>query len=536
MKILDFKQGSEGWLAHRANHFNASDAPAMLGESPYKTRSQLLHEYATGITAGVDADTQRRFDEGHRAEALARPLAEAIIGEDLYPVTGSSGPYSASFDGLTMGENIAFEHKSLNNEIRACQSAADLPAVYRIQMEQQLMVSGAEKCLFMATRWAGDELLEKWEGWYTPDFALRTRIVHGWEQFKRDMASYKAPEVIPATTATPTKALPSVSIQVNGSISLASNLDIFGAQLKTFISEINTEPTDDQGFADAEAAIKTLEKAQTALETAEAAALAQTASIDDMRRTVAHYVEQARTTRLMLEKMVKSRKEAIRLEIVNAGKAALTAHIAALNTRLGRAYMPQIAADFAGVIKGKRTLSSLRDAVDTELARAKIEANAVADNIQINLIRLQELAANHAFLFADAAQLVLKAPDDLTVLAKARITEHQAAEQKRLDAERERIRQEEAAKLQKEAESKAPQPTVNMAAEYMRQNPPPTTGMPNYDKPKVVPGAKGPRPTDDNMIRVLALHYRVHESKVIEWLLAMDLDAASKRMAREFAA
>ena len=38
------------------------------------------------------------------------------------------------------------------------------------------------------------------------------------------------------------------------------------------------------------------------------------------------------------------------------------------------------------------------------------------------------------------------------------------------------------------------------------------------------------RPTDDDIIATLALHYRVHESTVIGWLLAMDLEAASARM------
>jgi hypothetical protein len=47
--------------------------------------------------------------------------------------------------------------------------------------------------------------------------------------------------------------------------------------------------------------------------------------------------------------------------------------------------------------------------------------------------------------------------------------------------------------------------------------------------------AKPTRPTDDAIIGALALHYRVHESKVIEWLMAMDLQAASARLANEFA-
>ena len=42
---------------------------------------------------------------------------------------------------------------------------------------------------------------------------------------------------------------------------------------------------------------------------------------------------------------------------------------------------------------------------------------------------------------------------------------------------------------------------------------------------------KPQRPTDDDIIATLALHYRVHELKVIEWLLDIDLDAASARAA-----
>ena len=50
MQIVQLTQGTPEWHVHRRNHLNASDAPAMLNESPYKTRAQLLKEYALGIT------------------------------------------------------------------------------------------------------------------------------------------------------------------------------------------------------------------------------------------------------------------------------------------------------------------------------------------------------------------------------------------------------------------------------------------------------------------------------------------------------
>ena len=42
MKTLQLNQGSKEWHEHRSTHWNASDAPAILGCSPYKSRSELL--------------------------------------------------------------------------------------------------------------------------------------------------------------------------------------------------------------------------------------------------------------------------------------------------------------------------------------------------------------------------------------------------------------------------------------------------------------------------------------------------------------
>jgi multidrug efflux pump subunit AcrA (membrane-fusion protein) len=181
---------------------------------------------------------------------------------------------------------------------------------------------------------------------------------------------------------------------------------------------------------------------------------------------VASYKELARKTRLMLEKLVKTRKETIRVEIQQAGKDKAAAHITALNTRLGKPYMPAIPVDFAGVMKGKKTVASLRDAVDTELARFKIEANAVADRIQINLGTLRELAGAHAFLFADTGSIVLKAADDLTALVKMRIAEHQQAEAAKAEALRAQIAEEERANAEKVV---ADAERARVAAETKRQ-------------------------------------------------------------------
>ena len=123
MTVHDVQQGSPEWHALRAQHFCASEAAAMMGVSPYMTRSELLRQKATGIIPEVDAATQRRFDDGHATEAAFRPVVERIIGEDLYPVVGTleyTGlPLLASFDGLTMDWQTGYEHKRINNDLRA---------------------------------------------------------------------------------------------------------------------------------------------------------------------------------------------------------------------------------------------------------------------------------------------------------------------------------------------------------------------------------------------------------------------------------
>ena len=225
--INNLTQGSAEWHQHRRNHFNASDAPAMMGCSPYKKRAELLREMATGIVdAEIDPITAKRFADGHRFEAWARPLAEAIIEDELAPLVGVNGRYSASFDGLTMDGETAFEHKTLNDSLRYTPwdegNGWHLPLHYRVQMEHQCMVAGCERILFMASRWTDNGgLLEERHCWYAPDLELRARIVAGWEQFEKDVAAYVPTEQAAPVVAAPMESLPAVVVQVQGALTVA---------------------------------------------------------------------------------------------------------------------------------------------------------------------------------------------------------------------------------------------------------------------------------------------------------------------------
>ena len=462
MQKHNLVQGSQEWHEYRAKHFNASDAPAMLGISQYKTRSKLLQEMATGISQEFDAATERRFADGHRFEALARPIAEQIIGADLYPITASEGKLSASFDGLTLDETICFEHKTLNKN----KLGEGIAEEYRAQMEQQLMISGAEKCLFMASKWdENDVLIEERHAYYVSDQDMRDRIVQGWVQFAKDLENYQHVEVIPAAVAAPTKDLPALSIQVNGSISLISNLEKFGAQLNSFVEQIDKEPTDDQGFANAEAAIKTLQNAQDALEAAESNALAQTSDIDDMRKTVKLYADTARTTRLMLEKMVKARKESLRVDIVSKAGIEFSAHVEGLESETRPIQLNIQRPDFAAAIKGKKNLLSMHEAIDTMLRDGKYNADIVAKDVRVKLAWCKENAAGHSALFPDLQNLMSKPLEDFTLTITSRIEKLKAGEAARLEAERARMQAEATEKAEREAAAKLAEQEAAIRAE-----------------------------------------------------------------------
>lgn len=431
-------QGSQVWHAFRATHRGASELSAAAGNSNYITRDDLLKEKSTGITKDVSAFTQSLFDKGHASEAGARPIAERIIDDDLSPMVMSLEvdgiPLSASLDGINFTGDIIFEHKLISEKLLAQIESGNLDEHYKMQMDQQLLVSGADKCLFMISD--GTENNFRY-CWYETTEERKQAVVAIWKQFATDLAKYQHVEAVPEVIAAPVQDLPALSIQVNGSISLISNLQKFGARLNEFVSGINKEPSDDQGFSDAEQAIKVLQNAQDALEAAEANALAQTADIDDMRKTVKLYADTARTTRLMLEKMVKARKESIRIEIVNASKMDFGAHIIAIEREIKPIMLPVNNPDFASAIKGKKTIASLREAAATALRNGKMEADALAADIRAKLSWCKETSAGYGFLFADLQTIITgNSMEAFQAIVQRRIDDHKDAEAAKLEAQR----------------------------------------------------------------------------------------------------
>ncbi len=288
---------------------------------------------------------------------------------------------------------------------------------------------------------------------------MRSRIIAGWAQFDRDVATWQPTEAAAPVQAAPVESLPAVVVQVQGSLAIAGNLPAFGQALRDFIERIPTKPATDQQFADAEAACKALKKAEEALTSAEESALAQVSDVEAMRRTVADLKALARQTRLTTEKLVAAEKEARKTTIVMEAQHALEAHVAQLNQELslqgaGQLHQPMVGF-FAGHIKGLKSLDSMREKVTAALLGAKADASTSAQRLRENRASLRREDGDWIFLFADFAQVGTKPAEDFAALAHMRISQHQQTEAQRLEKERQRIEAEARAKAEREAQAKA---------------------------------------------------------------------------------
>jgi predicted phage-related endonuclease len=468
----DVQQGTGDWLRLREGFDTASEAPAAQGVSRYVTRAELLRRKHTGVSPEPDAGTLGRFAAGHAAEAKARPLAEGIVGGELYPVTMTAIvdglPLLASLDGLDLAGDICWETKLWNEELADCVRHNDLPEHYTVQMDQELLVSGASRCLFTCTDGTPERLVSCW---YEADPGKFAALVAGWRQFRADLAAYVPPAA--AAAAPVGKApdtLPALRIEVTGMVT-ASNLAEFKQTALAAIRSVNRDLKTDADFADADKAVKWCADVEARLKAAKEHALSQTASIDELFKALDDIAAESKAVRLDLDKLVKRRKDEVREQAVTVAAAELARHVRALNAELAPMALRPVTADFAGSIKGLRSISSMQDALDTTLAGAKIAADQQARGIRANVAAFKAATGDDRALqalFADLGQLVHKAADDFAAVLDQRITKHRADEAAR-EAARQAAEAQRIAAAEQRAREEAEREAQARIAEQQRQ-------------------------------------------------------------------
>jgi len=424
MQTLNLVQGSKEWHEFRSKHFGASEAAAMLGLSKQLSRNDLLLYKKTGKLKEYSDWVQANIlDYGHEVEALAREILESELGDELYPVTCSDGlMLSASCDGLTIDGHIAFEHKQYNSDLfDFIVDNSTVPDTHMPQCQQILMVTGAHKIIFICSDGTASNRV-KVE--ILPDKSWFERIAAGWEQFSKDLQTFEPRELLEKPDPAAIMQLPALSIQIKGEVTV-SNLPEFKQAADTFISSIKTDLQTDDDFANAEATVKFCDETEKKLESAKAAAIGQTASIDELMRTIDFIKESIRSKRLTLEKLVKSQKDNIKTSIIKGGFDLCYMHVSQLQSEFYKVNFEQLVTsvftrqNFELACKNKRTLASLHNAVDTEVAAIKIKLDELARVIRKNLTHLPEDLS----LFRDLQSIITKPEDDFKLLVESRLAE-----------------------------------------------------------------------------------------------------------------
>lgn len=544
MQILNQKQGTEEWLRDRLTKFNASEAPAMMGASKKVKRNELLRMKATGEEQEFsDWVRDNLLDKGHAVEAQARPLAEERIAADLglhpfdaelYPVVvahDDDPQRRASLDGLAECETVHWECK-LWNEAKAAEARAGrVPEEDFWQVVHQCDAAGTF-CLYTLSDGTPEKTLHVWYELTEDD---RKALLAGWDRFAKDLEEYKRnpPEEVIEAVAEPVGSLPAIRYRLNG-LALKSNLDEYKAAAERLVEEARQPLETDQDFATADARIKTFKAAEEKIDLVVEQVLGEVQDIDAFRRDILDIREKLRQARLASSKQVEAEKKRRREDIRTSAYNGLVQHIRDIETELGLA-LPAIDDGIAAAMKGKKSLASLKDAADTAAANAKIEADQWAERIRGNLAILAGLAGDgHAALFPDRAALVAKSAEDFTAVVKARIAEHEAEQQRRESAARERIRREEEVKARQAAEAQR----AAEATQHSEPEPAPQTHSPSAGEPvsraarkagqtpelEAIDSGRPPAPPAYEIIAVLAEHYRVSERTVTEWLGEMDLE------------
>jgi predicted phage-related endonuclease len=454
MKEITLVPGSPEWIKSRS----ASKAAAMMGVDPKTTQAELVKMMATGV-GKVFTDWQQRMllDKGNASEAGTRDIAEEVLGDGLSPACASTddGYLTAAPDGVTFSGKVGFEAKAWNEELVADIKAGKLKPERYWQLEQQCFVFNLDYILFCSSNGTPDKFVCME---YYPVPGRAEQLLAGWKMLDEKIAEYRHTEVAAEVVASPVPDLPVLFVQAKGEVT-DTNMPWFKACVTQFIAGLNLKPTNDQEYADGKAIASKLRAGAKALQVKKAEMLAQTATIGEVAADCDAISKQMNAAALTLEKAVETEEANRKGRLIQGGKDQLSEHVKALSDRIGIS-LPAFPFDFAAAIKGKSKFESMQNGIDAELTRAKLVACELADKIEANL-KLLDASSEYGFLFSDRHLLVTadKAFVELTI--ESRVARHKVEHQKKLDAEREKIRLEEEAR----AEAKLKAETERLAAE-----------------------------------------------------------------------
>lgn len=184
--MLHLKQRSPEWHEFRRNHIGASDAPAIMGVSPWKDVKQLYNEKTSMPEISDNSNAAMR--RGLQLEPVALALFEDETGYLMSPSV-LVHPYikfmSASLDGIELDGKCIVEIKCPGSEDHKIALDNAVPEKYIPQLQHQMEVCGMDWMYYMSYRSDSDyKIIEvKKDHDYTNNLILKEREF--WDRVQR---------------------------------------------------------------------------------------------------------------------------------------------------------------------------------------------------------------------------------------------------------------------------------------------------------------------------------------------------------------
>lgn len=146
-------QGSKTWVDYRKSRIGASEAPAILGLSPWETRFGLWLKKTGRLVEKYDPSKPVPYQvaKGNYWEPMVRARYEIINNMPMDPIVLTHPEHNwimASLDGLSRDRKRVLEIKCAGKDTFSKAKEGIVSDVYWAQLEQQLYVSGAEQVDF----------------------------------------------------------------------------------------------------------------------------------------------------------------------------------------------------------------------------------------------------------------------------------------------------------------------------------------------------------------------------------------------------
>jgi putative phage-type endonuclease len=157
---IELEQGTPEWLTFRETKIGASDAPIIMGVSPWCTPYQLWERKLRLKEAQTMTPAMAR---GHAMEAKAREQLELHFGIVLKPGVIQSDVYEwqmASLDAISEDGSIVIEIKCPGKDDHSSAASAKVPMHYAPQLQHIMAVTGAQKMFYFSYSDDSSHLLE----------------------------------------------------------------------------------------------------------------------------------------------------------------------------------------------------------------------------------------------------------------------------------------------------------------------------------------------------------------------------------------